>query len=257
MAFVKAAILALVVASTSRCRGPMADPCLSSGPAVVVVVRDRSLWLCDQGHARARYRVALGRGGAGKQVERDGKTPLGTYALGVPHPSVRFGTFIPVAYPTPDQQRQGFTGRDVGIHGPDRRLRWAGSMNSCFDWTAGCIALGTDAEVQQVAAFVRERKPSIFIRWGDVREPDHQGREGTVRTDPRRRRCSFWALVERVLRCRTPRRRGVHGRPPAAPQEALRGAPARPTRPPPHRVRVLRETGAGGCHRSEERRVGK
>ena len=37
-------------------------------------------------------------------------------------------------------------------------------MNSWFDWTAGCVALGTDAEVQQVAAFVRERKPSVFIR---------------------------------------------------------------------------------------------
>jgi len=164
VAFLVAALpLALML---TGCRRTATDPCSSPDTAIVVVVPDHSMWLCERGHAQARYRVAVGGGGAGKMVEGDGKTPLGTYGLGTPRPSARFGLFIPVAYPTEEQKRQGFTGRDVGIHGPDRRCRWAGGLNSLFDWTAGCIALGSDDELQQVAAFVRERRPNIHIRAG-------------------------------------------------------------------------------------------
>ncbi|HTP26807.1 MAG TPA: L,D-transpeptidase family protein [Anaeromyxobacteraceae bacterium] len=152
----------------SACRIPPVDPCSSSDAAILVLVSDHSMWLCDRGRAQARYRVALGRGGFGKKVEGDGKTPLGTYGLGAPRASARFGSFIPVSYPTEEQKREGFSGRDVGIHGPDRRLRWAGSLNSWLDWTGGCIALGSDDELQQVAEFVRERRPHISIRSGAV-----------------------------------------------------------------------------------------
>jgi murein L,D-transpeptidase YafK len=139
-------------------------PCSSSGPQVVVTTNDHLLWLCDGARVVASYRVALGRGGTDKRVQGDNKTPLGSYPLGAPRPSSRFGTFIPVAYPTPEQHRQGFTGSDVGIHGPDRRFRWAGRMNAWFDWTAGCVALATDEDVQAVATWVQRRKPSVTIR---------------------------------------------------------------------------------------------
>jgi murein L,D-transpeptidase YafK len=138
-------------------------PCASSEPQVIVATNEHRLWLCDGGRPLASYRVALGRGGKDKKVQGDNKTPLGTYLLGTPRASARFGTFIPVAYPTPEQRNQGFTGTDVGIHGPDRRFRWAGRMNTWFDWTAGCIALATDEEVQAVAAWV-QRKPTVTIR---------------------------------------------------------------------------------------------
>ena len=163
LAFIVVAVSALS-ATLSGCQRTTANQCGVSGAAVVVVVRDHSMWLCDQGHALASYRVALGRGGFGKTTAGDAKTPLGTYALGLPRPSARFGTFIPVAYPTPEQRRQGFTGTDIGIHGPDRSLQWAGRMNLWFDWTAGCIALATDAEVQQIATFVRERGPKLLVQ---------------------------------------------------------------------------------------------
>jgi murein L,D-transpeptidase YafK len=126
--------------------------------------QDHDLWLCDKGRALARYGVALGRGGTGKRAEGDRKTPLGTYPLGKPRPSNRFGTFIPVGYPTAEQRLQGFTGSDVGIHGPERRLRWAGGASTWFDWTAGCIALGNDENVQSVASWVQVRHPTIVIR---------------------------------------------------------------------------------------------
>src|SRR5262249_47822529 len=108
--------------------------------------------------------VALGRGGTGKRVKGDRKTPLGTYALGQPRPSARFGVFIPVSYPTAEQRSQGFTGGEIGIHGPLRQFDAAGKVNTFVDWTDGCIALGTIEEVMKVATFVRKHAPRVFIR---------------------------------------------------------------------------------------------
>ena len=140
------------------------DPCSSREPQVVVVTKDHRLWLCEAGRPVASFHVALGRGGTEKRVQGDNKTPLGSYALGAPRLSSRFGNFIPVEYPTPEQRRLGFTGSDVGIHGPDRRFRWAGRLNTWFDWTAGCVALATDDEIQVVTSWVQNRKPNISIR---------------------------------------------------------------------------------------------
>src|SRR5512146_550072 len=95
-------------------------PCPASGDAVVVHTATRHLWLCSDGTPAARYAVALGRGGIGKRRRGDGRTPLGTYPLGVPRQSARYGMFIPIASPTSDQAANGFTGAAVGIHGPPR-----------------------------------------------------------------------------------------------------------------------------------------
>lgn len=138
--------------------------CTTSDAQLVVLTRDRRLWLCDEGRAVASYPVALGRGGLGKRARGDNRTPLGSYTLGVPRPSSRFGIFIPVAYPTAEQRLQGYTGSAVGIHGPHRHSRRAGEANTWFDWTAGCIALGSDEEVQVVASWVRSRRPTLTVR---------------------------------------------------------------------------------------------
>jgi murein L,D-transpeptidase YafK len=156
--------VSLLAAVAPLASGSATAPCSSPEPQVIVATKDHKLWLCDGGRPVTSYRISLGRGGTDKRVQGDNKTPLGTYPLGAPRPSSRFGTFIPVAYPTPEQQRQGLTGSDVGIHGPDRRFRWAGRMNAWFDWTAGCVALATDEEVQAVAAWVQKRKPNVTIR---------------------------------------------------------------------------------------------
>ncbi len=156
--------LACVTSLPAIAIGGEVVPCSSSQPQVVVTTKDHTLWLCEGDRLVGSFRVALGRGGINKRVKGDNKTPLGSYPLISPRPSSRFGTFIPVAYPTPEQQLRGFSGTDVGIHGPDRHFRWAGRLNVWFDWTAGCIALATDAEVQAVAAWVQERKPDLTIR---------------------------------------------------------------------------------------------
>jgi hypothetical protein len=50
----------------------------------------------------------------------------------------------------------------VGIHGPPRDWDLPYPVTT-FDWTLGCIATGTDAEVEAVAEFVRMRQPLILI----------------------------------------------------------------------------------------------
>jgi murein L,D-transpeptidase YafK len=141
-----------------------AAACGSPRSEIVVLARDHSLWLCEKGRSIARFRVALGSGGIGKRSRGDRKTPLGSYALGEPRPSTRFGTFIPMDYPTAEQRFQGFTGTDLGIHGPDRRLRRAGRANTRVDWTAGCIALSSDEEVRRVASWAKEKSATLVIR---------------------------------------------------------------------------------------------
>lgn len=141
-----------------------AAPCPEVGDLVVVETRARVLWLCSDHRALARVRVALGRGGLDKLHEGDRRTPLGAYSLGEPRPSRRFGTFIPIGYPTAEQRARGLTGSDVGIHGPVRRFSWLSTASTWVDWTAGCVATGTYAGVALVAGFVRERRPAILLR---------------------------------------------------------------------------------------------
>jgi murein L,D-transpeptidase YafK len=140
------------------------DPCATTSSAVVVLTASRSLWLCEGQKARARFRVSLGSAGVDKRVEGDRKTPLGTYALSAPRPSARWGTFIPIGYPTPEQRKLGYTGAAVGIHGPARAFRWAGVANAWLDWTAGCIGLASDEEIARVAAVARTAGATVTIR---------------------------------------------------------------------------------------------
>lgn len=138
--------------------------CPPTGPAVAIFVRKRELWLCVDGEPAARYQVALGQQGSGKTRKGDNRTPLGTYTLGAPRASSRFGTFIPIAYPTAEQKALGLTGGDLGIHGPPRKLPEPDYPSTAYDWTQGCVATGTDAEIEAVAAFVKERQPQVVIQ---------------------------------------------------------------------------------------------
>lgn len=61
-------------------------------------------------------------------------------------------SLIPDGYPTRDQEARGFTGNAIGIHGLVRWSRRAGSGNTAVDWTLGCVAVGSDAEIDAIAA---------------------------------------------------------------------------------------------------------
>ncbi|GAO01689.1 murein L,D-transpeptidase family protein [Anaeromyxobacter sp. PSR-1] len=158
------ALAAALAPAAAGALDPSPSPCPRSRDAVVVMTDRRELWLCSGGTPAAQYAVALGRSGVGKRRRGDGRTPLGTYPLGDPRPSPQYGTFIPIAYPTPAQAARGFTGTAVGIHGPPRGTEGAGYPVTEVDWTQGCIATGSDEDVDAIAAFVRARRPRLVIR---------------------------------------------------------------------------------------------
>jgi hypothetical protein len=63
---------------------------------------------------------------------------------------------IPLGSPTPAQRANGFTGSAVGVHGPHRSMRFLGAHVNDFDSTDGCVGLGSDAEMDRIARWMRE-----------------------------------------------------------------------------------------------------
>lgn len=140
-------------------------PC-AGRETLILIEKDRHiLRLCRENRESGSFKVSFGRGGMDKQRKGDNRTPVGEYSLGTPRPSKRFGIFIPIGYPTPGQRRAGYTGGDIGIHGPDRRFAWLGRFTTLCDWTQGCIAVGSDEEISRIAEWVKEQKAGrVFIK---------------------------------------------------------------------------------------------
>ncbi len=130
--------------------------------SISLVASVNMLALCESGKAVKTYRVALGSGGVDKRKEGDRKTPLGVYKLGTPKTSDRFGTFIPVGYPTKAQKAGGYTGAAVGIHGPDKDFETLGDITVMINWTAGCIALGYYTEINEIKDWVNTKHPQFI-----------------------------------------------------------------------------------------------
>ena len=114
----------------------------------------RVLNICQQGSVVKSFKIAIGYKGVGKKQMGDNKTPIGLYGLAYPRKSAQFKVFIPILYPTSKQVAAGYTGRDVGIHGP--------TQSSKFDWlnnlpysTRGCIAVGKNNYIEYVANWVK------------------------------------------------------------------------------------------------------
>lgn len=104
------------------------------------------------------FGVRLASGGVGKSREGDQKVPVGRYGLGAPRTSTKFGVFVPIRYPSPEQTAAGFTGGNVGIHDPHRKMRWLGRWANPFDTTDGCVGLATDGEMNEIAAWPRRNQ---------------------------------------------------------------------------------------------------
>ena len=167
-AFTVVIALLVVAASAIAYRGvARADTkvaCPSEPRALLFVdTTNHLLATCEAGRTTKTFSVRLGRNGTGKERQGDRKTPLGAYGLGAPRASVAYGTFVPVEYPTPEQRRAGLTGSAIGVHGPDRKLRWAGALVNLFDTTDGCIGIATDDEMGQIAAWVRAKQVQTIV----------------------------------------------------------------------------------------------
>jgi hypothetical protein len=159
------ALYALAVGGSGLWVRATASPgrCPAAGAVVLVDTAARTLCLCEHGAVHGQFRVALGRGGIGKRSEGDDRTPIGTYALSNARPSERFGLFLPIAYPTAEQRRRGFTGSAVGVHGPHRAFRWLRHATVWLDWTAGCIAVGTDSDIETIGKWVAARGATDIV----------------------------------------------------------------------------------------------
>jgi hypothetical protein len=48
----------------------------------------------------------------------------------------------------------GYSGSDVGVHGPPRWATWLGSLVNTFDLSDGCVGLARDAEIETIAEWV-------------------------------------------------------------------------------------------------------
>jgi len=158
---IAAVVVALCAPAAARAeRSEPGAACPERGDALVVA--GTTLIACQAGKAVAAYPVALGRAGVGKTRAGDGKTPRGRYPLGAARTSARYHRFIPIGYPTPAQRRRGLTGSAIGIHGPPRALRNVGSILAAVGWTQGCVAVATDPQIDEIAAWVAAH-PSAFI----------------------------------------------------------------------------------------------
>ena len=136
----------LVFASSATCP-------LSNG--INVHTTQQILHICKHGTIIKTFKVALGHKGVGKKQAGDNKTPIGLYGLAHPRKSNQFKVFIPILYPTPKQLAAGYTGRDVGIHGPTQSSRWFGWLNHLPSATRGCIAVGNNTQIEYVADWVK------------------------------------------------------------------------------------------------------
>ena len=143
-------LLALLAAA-----GASADPCMQPGRYLEANLGQSKLFLCGDQHLEGEFRIASGRRGAGKTSQGDHRTPVGRYPLGPPRASERFFEFIPVGYPTPLQRQAGYTGGDIGVHGPLRGLHWLRPLNVWLNWTEGCLAVGSPGEIREIADWVR------------------------------------------------------------------------------------------------------
>lgn len=127
---------------------------LSSG--INVDTSNRVLNICTRGSVIKSFKIALGFNGVGKKHSGDNKTPIGLYSLASPRKSSQFKVFIPILYPTSKQLAEGYTGRDVGIHGPTQTATsWLDWINNLPYSTRGCIAVGKNNSIEYVANWVK------------------------------------------------------------------------------------------------------
>jgi hypothetical protein len=148
---------------TISSHGAMGEPCEGLNSFLIVDTKNHKMWLCQENKPVGEYEVELGLSGIEKRKKGDKKTPVGEYILGTPRPSVRFGIFIPVGYPTEEQVSNGYSGSAIGIHGPTRAFKRLASTTTRSDWTHGCIAVRTDMAISEIADWVKEQKVSKII----------------------------------------------------------------------------------------------
>jgi hypothetical protein len=141
-------------------------------PVIEIWKTARKMQMRQGGTLLGEYRVSLGQNPqAGKQVQGDGRTPVGRYFISDKNPGSRFHRFLGISYPNAEDADRGYRaglldagqwadiflanlrgeappsytslGGRVGIHG------FGGRPYVPVDWTEGCIAV-SDQEIEYI-----------------------------------------------------------------------------------------------------------
>lgn len=135
---------------------------------LIVLKKERTLELLNQGKVVKTYKVALGGAPVGPKAERgDHKTPEGMYVLDSRNAHSQFYKSIHISYPNPRdraaaRQNGVSPGGDVFIHGLPNGYGAVGAVHRLRDWTDGCVAV-TDEEMDEIWQAVANGTP-IDIR---------------------------------------------------------------------------------------------
>jgi L,D-peptidoglycan transpeptidase YkuD (ErfK/YbiS/YcfS/YnhG family) len=133
-----------------------AKPCDGRGTSIVALTGPQVIHLCKENKSTQWFYYSAGWHGFRKSKAGDRKTPIGTYALLPARGSIEFGTFIAVGYPNAEDRAHNRTGDGIGIHGPRRGFAVLGPANLLVNWTAGCLAVATDRNIQRIARWLEE-----------------------------------------------------------------------------------------------------
>jgi murein L,D-transpeptidase YafK len=131
---------------------------------VVVLKKERTLQLLNQGKVIKTYKVALGGDPVGAKTRQgDHKTPEGDYVLDSRNAHSQFYKSIHISYPSARDRaaarRNGVSpGGDVFVHGLPNGYGWVGAGHRAKDWTDGCIAV-TNQEIDEIWLAVADGTP--------------------------------------------------------------------------------------------------
>ena len=129
---------------------------------VLVLKRQRKLYLIEGSKVLKRYNVSLGGHPVGPKIkEGDRKTPEGKYVLDWHNPESQFYKSIHISYPNPmDLERANKLrvppGGDLFIHGQPNGFTGPGKQPG--DWTDGCIAVSNE-EMDEIWRAVPDGTP--------------------------------------------------------------------------------------------------
>lgn len=141
---------------------------IEKAESVLVVKKDRRLYLLREGEAYASFSATFGTNPKGhKQQEGDGRTPEGKYVLDYKNENSGYHLSIHVSYPDANDKaaakKLGVSpGGNIMIHGQKAGWGWLGSFSRFVNWTDGCIAL-SDKDMSTVWEAIEPGTP-IEIR---------------------------------------------------------------------------------------------
>lgn len=163
-------VLSLFAAGLAGCAS-RPEPAPTQIDRVLVRKGERILQLLQKGAVYREYRISLGDQPLGHKLrEGDERTPEGNYVLDWRNPNSSFHKSLHVSYPNEldraiAQAHGASAGGMIMIHGLPNWLtspqRAAAYRNR--DWTNGCIAVGSNEEMEEIWALVRDGTPITIL----------------------------------------------------------------------------------------------